>query len=433
MFRTPCCRLAVALVLVTGLVSAEFPFPQPPVAAGSHCPSWDDGRGPSSDDAGFKPTSLPVGELHAITPVATTHPYRAERGSLYVKEIHIPGASYVAPFFSRFDLAPGDYLVLRSPSGDRQWRYEGEGKPGMGRTTGFWGIHVPGDRLVLELHGAGLGEGFGFRIEKVARGYPLRGTPNPICGDDDKENARCYEHSHPFHYQQSRAVARLLINGTNLCTGWLLGPHGHLMTNGHCITSAWDAANTNYELMAEGDCLQTCGTMQCAGTIVSTQGTLIRRNHPDLDYSLVQLDTNPSATYGYLQLRPTAPEVGETIYLPQHPLGWGKQIALFSSHPDDVTGHPQIHRFLGSSIVYLADINFGSSGSPVLTHDDHCVVALHASTLGCDGADATWGGNLGRRADLIIQHLGADLPAGAMGAPGEVCAGSDLIFADGFE
>lgn len=400
-----------------------------------HCPLADAGGEVAAAPEHTRPTRQRVGEEHPIPRVETAHPYLAARGTVQVEEIHVPGASYVAPFFSRMDLAPGDHLIVRSPDGLRQWRYEGEGKPGMGRSRGFWGIHVPGERAVIELHGAGRGEGWGYRIEKVARGFPLRDDrPDPICGKDDKENARCYKHSHPNHYQQARAVARLLINGTSLCTGWLIGSEGHLMTNGHCIESADEAANTNYEFMAEGDCAQTCGMMQCPGVIVSSHGTLVRRSYPTLDYALLRLDTNPSSQYGYLKLRAATATVGELIYIPQHPSGWGKQIALHSTHPLDPTGYPQVQNVWPNDIRFMADIFYGTSGSPVLAHGDHCVVALQHGTLGCNTSipGNTFIGNVGSRADLIIGDLGADLPADAVAYAG-ACPTGDTIFNHGFE
>lgn len=431
--------LAVSRCLFAGLSAAAAPvfaesvltpFERP---AAVQCPLNGNVASRTASTGTMRPTRQQVGEEYAIAPVQTGHPYRAGRGTVQVEEIHVPGASYVAPYFSRFDLAPGDFVVVRSPSGDRHWRYEGEGKPGMGRSTGFWGIHVPGDRVLIELHGAGRGEGWGYRIDKVARGFPLRGSVNPICGEDDKENARCYEHSHPIHYRQARAVARLLIDGTSLCTGWLLGPNGHLMTNGHCIESAAEAANTNYEFMAEGSCEQTCNTLQCPGVIVSTQGTLIRRSYPNLDYSLVHLNTNPTGAYGYLKLRATPTWIGETIYLPQHPGGWGKQIALYSTHPDDPTGYPEIQDIWPTAVVFLADLYFGTSGSPVLSHGDHCVVALQFGTMGCDDSGSGNFGNLGMRAHLIINDLGPHLPPGSVAYSGEPCADIETIFRHGFE
>lgn len=406
-----------------------------PEPSGASCPLADARDSASGVGGAVRPSRRQVGEEIAIPTVQTTHPYRVARDAVQRHEIRVAGASYVAPHFSRFDLAPGDAVVVRSPDGTRRWRYEGEGKPGLGRSVGFWGIHVPGDRVVIELHGNG-DAGWGYRIDKVARGFPLgEEPPNPICGKDDRRAARCYATSHPSHYAQSRAVARLLIAGTGLCTGWLLGSEGHVMTNGHCITDAMEAANTDYEFMAEGMCGEACPTLQCPGVIASTSGTLVRRNYPDLDYALIRLDANPAVEYGYLKLRHAPAYLGETLYLPQHPSGKGKEVALHSTHPDDPTGYPQVQRIWPMDLVYLADIYYGSSGSPVLSHADHCVIALHSGTLGCDEPESgdDYIGNVGVKADRIIDDLDLDLPADAVADSGEACADRDAIFRDGFE
>src|SRR3990170_2451605 len=175
----------------------------------------------------------------------------------------------------------------------------------MGESArGFWGIHVPGDTAIVELH-ARSGGRHGYEIDRFARGYQpeeiaLNG-PETICNVDDSNWAKCYQVSEPTIYSKGRAVARLLINGVSLCTGWLVGSAGHVMTNHHCIESDSDAMNTNYEFMAEGaTCSTNCTSMlSCPGTIVASSATLVQTDAP-LDYSLVLLPTNPVATYGFL-------------------------------------------------------------------------------------------------------------------------------------
>jgi hypothetical protein len=208
----------------------------------------------------------------------------------------------------------------------------------------------------------------------------------------------------------SRAVARLLINGTGLCTGWLVGSGGHLMTNEHCIGSAADALNTDYEFMAEGaTCATSCATaMGCPGTVVATSATLVQLDAP-LDYALVKLPTNPVATYGFLQMRNTHTNAAERIYIPGHPQGWGKKIALHSTDPNDTSGYCEIASTnepacTGSAIPdigYFCDTQGGSSGSPVIGLCDNAVVALHH----CGGCP-----NLGVPIDEIITDLGSNVP-----------------------
>ena len=123
-----------------------------------------------------------------------------------------------------------------------------------------------------------------------------------ICGADDKRNAICYQTSHSAMYQKARAVARLLLNGTHACTGWLVSGSNLLFTNEHCISSLGTVQNTDFEFMGEEP---TCTTVPGDGSWFSNRGDI--HDGTDLiavdaswDYALVQLDTsrNPAATYG---------------------------------------------------------------------------------------------------------------------------------------
>jgi len=350
---------------------------------------------------------------------------------IWTDVLHHPDASYVCPHFSRMMLGEGDSVIVRSPDGSRTWRYEGNGIDGLGAGgDGFWGIHIAGDTAIVELWSAGSDGGFGYVIDRYARGFTREevegdSAPEAIIGTDDSEWAPCYESTDPAVYDQSRAVARMLINGSGLCTGWLVGNEGHFMTNEHCITNQAQASNTNYEFMAEGaTCATNCWQLQCPGTIVTTSGTLIQ-DSPDYDFALVELSTNPAPTYGYFTLRSAGGVIGERVYVPQHPAGWGKKIALYSSHASD-PGHPIVVSKSyggcgtrpGPDMGYRADTQGGSSGSPVVAHSDNQVIALHhcgSSTI-----------NTGVLIEQVISTLGPNLPASALGVPG-------LVFEDGFE
>jgi hypothetical protein len=157
---------------------------------------------------------------------------------------------------------------------------------------------------------------------------------------------------------------------------------------------------------------------------VTTSGTLIGNSY-NYDYALVLLSVNPAGTYGFFTLRAEGGVVGEQLYIPQHPAGWGKRIALFSSHASD-PGHPIVvsknyggcGTRPGPDMGYRADTQGGSSGSPVVAYGDHQVVALHhcgSSTI-----------NTGVLIEQVIAGLGSSLPASAFGDP-------DQIFSDGFE
>ncbi len=337
----------------------------------------------------------------------------------WTEEIHYPGATYIAPHFQVLALPPGAHVVVRSPDGVRQWTYPDPDKGRVG-PAGFWGIHIEGDTAVVELFASVPVAAGAVLIDRFARGLGewesvALGTigEEAICGTDDTREARCYASSEPTAYLRSRAVARLLINGTSGCTGWLVGSQGHVMTNQHCIGSSSAAQNTDFELIAEGPtCSTSCKAAgACRGVVVATSSTLVKANS-SLDYSLVRLPNNPTGTYGYLQMRGAGPRVDERIYIPQHPQFWGKRLALVSTDSHDQSGFCEIFGLSepgctgsGLDVGYFADTQGGSSGSPVIAYGDHQVVALH-HCASCP--------NRGVPIDDVIGSLGSSLPTNSV-------------------
>jgi hypothetical protein len=369
-----------------------------------------------------------VGE-EVIDQYETSHPYSG-KGLVWEQEFHWPDAGYISIHFSKFDLGKGDIVEITSPDGRFVYRYKEKGKKVKKldkkkpqQLSEFWATHIPGDTAVVRLYSKNKNGGWGFVIDKWVRGYEkgyidavMAGLEEEatagfeaICSSDDKEWAKCYEGT--AMYDKARAVARLLINGSGACTGWLLGSEGHLMTNNHCIATQSDAGNTDYEFMAEGaTCSTSCSSwLACPGTVEASSATLVKTSST-LDYTLVLLPTNLTSTYGYMQLRNALPSLDERIYIPQHPGAKGKMLAvnsdtdgpyakIYSTNESPCMGGP-------GDIGYYADTEGGSSGSPVLGYDDNLVVALH-HCANCP--------NRGVPIPAIITDLGSSLPANAIG------------------
>ncbi len=354
----------------------------------------------------------------------TIHPYSRTAG-VWERKLSWPNASYISVHFAAFDLAADDYVEISSPDGKYNYRYEGKGKVvrgGAATLSRFWASHIPGDTAIIRFYTVNPKGGYGFRIDKWVHGYAPEalqgGNTEAICGTDDKEWAPCYNGT--TIYEQGRKVARLLIQGSWLCTGWLLGSESHLMTNNHCIGSQSDANNTDYEFMAEGaTCMTNCPQMQCPGTVEATSGTLIQTDTA-LDYTLIKLPTDLTSKYGYLKARDVLPDVQERIYIPQHPGGKGKQIAVNDTR---IGGYCEVHSTTQSPCIggsgdigYYCDTEGGSSGSPVLAYNDHCVVALHHCAY-CP--------NRGVRLTEVITDLGGNVPANAVSPAGTSCIITD--------
>ncbi len=360
--------------------------------------------------------------VEVIRVLESAHPYGTgqvpTQEVVTIAELSEAGAMYIAPHFSKVDLDPGDFVVVRSPDGSRSWRYERpSGKSHI--LENFWGIAIPGDTAVIELHTVTRGRADGYVIDKFARGLTLAelGTESCAyktesgCAPDDSLEAKCYQASEAVAYNRAKPVARLLINGTQWCTGWLFGSDNEILTNEHCIKTAGDAAQTQVEFMAEGaTCTSMCAVEGwCPGTVVATSTNLIRANK-DYDYALVKPVTPKSliATYGYLQARLAGAQIDERIYVPQHPQGWGKRLAVASTHVQDQSGFAEVLLVdalscygLGPDVTYFADTLDASSGAPVLGYSDHAVVGLH-HCAGCPSRAVS--------IQDVVYSLGGDLP-----------------------
>ncbi|MGE0551388.1 MAG: serine protease [Kofleriaceae bacterium] len=236
-----------------------------------------------------------------------------------------------------------------------------------------------------------------------------------LCSADDTEEAKCVAETEPGIYDTSRAVLRLTI-GAGTCTGWLVGDDGHVLTNRHCVRFQNTANTIVFESMAEGKgCDQDCSDkLACPGNILGTGATLVKNSY-DFDYSLLKLPAPAPAELGYLRLRRTGAKTGERIYVPQHPLGGGKRIAVHAEGElatvlgttEDVPQQTPCGG-TGPRIRYRADTQPGSSGSPVIAYSDNAVVALHH----CNGCERD-GGNRGVPIQDVIADLGDLLPASA--------------------
>jgi hypothetical protein len=352
--------------------------------------------------------------------IESSHPYPYSKSNNFevvsTQRIFEKDASYIAVHFEKFHLIHGDYIVIRNPENTRFWKYSLDTE----RRKKFWSIPIYGQEAIIEIYSKNRRGGYGYKIDKIAKGYQYNPTntsdsSKALCGSDNSKEAKCYQESEPFIYEKSRAVARLLLNGTGLCTGWLIGDDGHLMTNAHCVDNAMTASNVTVEFMAEGEsCSTDCKIeLGCAGTIEATSTTLVKF-HSNLDYALLELPNNVSNQYGFLQLREEGATKGERIYIPQHPRTWGKRIAVESLNMHDIEGFASVYALneprcggSGNDIGYYADTQGGSSGSPVLGYNDNLVVALHH----CGSCP-----NRGVPIQEIINDLGNDLPNNAIGS-----------------
>ena len=329
---------------------------------------------------------------------------------------HYPGASYVKLHFSRVTLRPGDYVTIRDRAGTESHRYDA-GLAGAlsGLGAGGWAMSVTGDTAVLELHhraGVGTLNRLGVTVDRVARGFTRTeqegaepaptgqtrrtGREESICGGDQSADAICYKSSDPVAYTRSRAIARLLINGTELCTGWRIGPKNRMLTNNHCFASSADAYQT--EVWFNHQCAR-CGGYDVVRPTKVWGDRVLATNRP-YDYTVFTVEQFAEVEkFGYLALDTRRPNRNDELYIPQHPAGEPARIA--GSRGDRagtcaVADRAYDGYAADSDVSYYCDTQGGSSGSPVLSRATHKVVALHHFG-GCP--------NSGVRGDLILARI----------------------------
>jgi V8-like Glu-specific endopeptidase len=201
-------------------------------------------------------------------------------------------------------------------------------------------------------------------------------------------------------YTKSKAIARLLINGTELCTGWRVGKQNRMLTNNHCFTTTGEAYDT--EVWFNYQCAQ-CGGYDVFQPTKVWGDKVLSTDHV-YDYTLFSVGNFAAITkFGYLMLDGTRPVKGQELYVPQHPAGEPTRIAgsLGEKAGNCSVADPAYNGYANNSDVsYYCDTEGGSSGSPVLSRKTNRVVALHHFG-GCP--------NSGVRGDLLAAKLRAYL------------------------
>jgi len=334
-----------------------------------------------------------------------------------------PGASYVKLHFSRMAMLPGDYLTVSNPSGAESYRYDAPTVLQSGPAD-KWAMSVTGDSAVLEMHraaGDALGvssllDTLGVRVDRVAKGFTRSqqqaqpesrltapghtGREESVCGNDSSSDAVCYRSADPVAYTKSKAIARLLINGTELCTGWRVGTDNRMLTNNHCFTTSAEAYDT--EVWFNYQCAQ-CGGYDVFQPTKVWGDKVLSTDHV-LDYTLFTVgDFAAVQKFGYLVLDTARPVKGQELYVPQHPAGQPTKIAgsLGEKAGNCSVADPGYTGYApNSDVSYYCDTEGGSSGSPVISRKTNKVVALHHFG-GCP--------NSGVRADLLAAKLRAYL------------------------
>ena len=336
-----------------------------------------------------------INQTHSLAPKQSLMP--GDDTSNEIKVTH-QGAAFIKVHFEYFNLPEGAYVIVSDPQGLESYEYDGKthlsatfnGSNGENGLSQFSAMSIFGETAIVRLvmpENAEWKAKHGIKIDRFNAGHTTAimpenknnsVAPESTCGVNERRDVACWLSSHPTQHERTRPVARLLMNGSGLCTGWRVSDDNYMFTNEHCVNSQGELTNTEVWFNYQNT---TCGGSTKAGTVKVTGKDLVKMNYT-LDYTLFTVnDFNTIKQFGNFGLETRLPTQGELIYIAQHGSGNPKELAIESDQ--NAGGLCQIDvatangRGTGTDTGYFCDTIGGSSGSPVIASSSNKVIALH--------------------------------------------------------
>jgi hypothetical protein len=207
-------------------------------------------------------------------------------------------ASFLALHFDHFEFDPRCSMEITDAQGKQASILKGRGRHDLGT---FWSHRIDHPSVVvitIECTGDGTETAKAdFVVDRYLAGYD--GQPPTkeertlgLCRNDDRENAMCYELSHPAAFKATKSIVRMQA-GNDVCTGWMISP-GLLMTAGHCVATDEEAFNTQFGF--------SYASTSCDADIFDTpeiiEAVELVTHSATADYSILRMAGNPGFKYG---------------------------------------------------------------------------------------------------------------------------------------
>ncbi len=258
--------------------------------------------------------------------------------TIWVMPVSSKGALSLNLILSPFNLPEGAYIYVYD-QGHKVVRGAYTRESGTNTLT-MPLLPVPGDKIVLECHFPGRSIPRGsIGVKQVAHDFAgffgLEGIKDIYYGrsGDCEVDINCS--TNPNYLKAARSVVRLLVAGSELCTGVLVNNTGseykaYVLTANHCIDTATQAANTIFVFNYQSP--------WCDGpdltNMHSLAGSLLRAENPDIDFTLVELNQFPSLVYKpYFAGWDITATVPSNTYALHHPEGDVMKISIDDNAP----------------------------------------------------------------------------------------------------
>ncbi|WP_245929161.1 serine protease [Agarilytica rhodophyticola] len=340
------------------------------------------------------------------------------------------GASFIKVHFSDFNIPEGSQVVVSNADGSQSHIY-GAGSDtaftvdksvGDNGVKSFSALSIVGDTAIIKYIANGNeGKPYKINVDYFMEGYAEEIIEQMVlsqsveqastCGVNERRDVQCFASSHPTEFERTRPVARLLINGSGLCTAWRVGEDNHMFTNNHCVDSQTELRNTevwfNYQRSSCSSGSPNTPTVVSGSQMLETDFTL--------DYTLFTVTNfNSIRNFGHFGLDVRNAVLQERIYIPQHGAGNPKELAVTSDQNtgnvcriDDTVANG---RGSNTDMGYFCDTIGGSSGSPVVAASSNNVIALHHF-----GGCLNQGVRISRIWPQVSSFFGGQIPTGDNG------------------
>lgn len=164
-------------------------------------------------------------------------------------------------------------------------------------------LPVPGDRLVLECHFPGTdvpekSVGVTRVSHDFAGFFGPEGTKDLYYGRSESCEIDINCSANTNYLKASRSVVRLLVAGSELCTGVMVNNTGseykaYILTANHCIENQSHASNTIFVFNYRSP---SCDGPDMTNMYTLT-GSMLKATSPDIDFTLVELNQFPSMVF----------------------------------------------------------------------------------------------------------------------------------------